>query len=112
MVDDGVKPNFQPEQNTLILRDIPSNTPNDEVLSIFNFPSPLFSSSFSSSSSAVTDHEVAGDQGSLGLGLASGSGEWGLSFHSSPGYELESGLSSYESCPPAQSVRADMNDTW
>ena len=36
MTEDGVRPFLKPEQNTLILRDIPSSTPSEEVISIFS----------------------------------------------------------------------------
>lgn len=35
ITDDGVRPNVRPEQTTLILRDIPSDTPSEKVAEIF-----------------------------------------------------------------------------
>lgn len=66
--EDGIKLLIKPEQNTIILRDISSKTPNEDIMKIF-----------------LTEPADA------------------LDASEADGQEL---------CPPAQSVRSDMNDTW
>jgi hypothetical protein len=66
--EDGIKLLLKPEQNTIILRDISSKTPSEDIMKIF-----------------LTEPAEASD-----------------------GAETEI----QEPCPPAQSVRSDMNDTW
>ena len=43
-MNDAIKPNVKPEQNTLILRDIPSTSSNEAIMEIFtnaNCPVPI-----------------------------------------------------------------------
>lgn len=66
--EDGIKLLIKPEQNTIILRDISSKTPSEDIMKIF-----------------LTEPAEASDSGEI---------------------------DTHEICPPAQSVRSDMNDTW
>jgi hypothetical protein len=66
--EDGIKLLIKPEQNTIILRDISSKTPSEDIMKIF----------FTDPADALDSAEA----------------------------------DTLETCPPAQSVRSDMNDTW
>lgn len=73
----GIKLIAKQEQNTIILRDISSQTPSEEIMGIFRFQQLT----------ADADEDTAEiDQSTEPAGSSS--------------------------CPPVQSVRSDMNDTW
>lgn len=77
ITEGGIKLVAKPEQNTIILRDISSQTPSEEIMGIFTFQQL---------SADVSENTTESDQSS------------------------EQATST--PCPPVQSVRSDMNDTW
>lgn len=73
----GVKLIAKQEQNTIILRDISSQTPSEEIMGIFNF------------------QQIIGNEN-----------------ESTAENVPDTGSAASTTCPPVQSVRSDMNDTW
>jgi hypothetical protein len=89
--DDGVRLLVKSEQNTIILRDIPSDTSIEDVRAIFS--SSNGSCSTSSSTSSSSGAATSKSPGAAGKG------------------NNEKG-SDADACPAVVSVKPDMNDTW
>ena len=74
MTESGIKLVAKQEQNTIILRDISSQTPSEDIKGIFTFQQ--------------------------------------LSADAAAEFDESTEAATSASCPPVQSVRSDMNDTW